>query len=209
LTYAQEFRAVLRRNKLLFGVITLVFVSVLVASAFISYAVLEVSPALADNIMRFVASARGFTALPPPFDLFKLIFLNNIGHFWNPFRVWVWIPLVGALSLGYELLLNAVLIGGVASLVSITRGPAYAAVGLLPHGVIEIPAFIMEFVALARWHVTTTRLVHEKMGGRSVDRPLLMNGLKDTVVMSVISVLLFAIAAYVESYITPRLLGLA
>ena len=95
-------------------------------------------------------------AIPPPYTdgLYRFIFLNNIAHFWNPVRLWVWIPLVGAFGLGYELILNAVVIGGVAAFVSLAKGPLYTAEGLLPHGVIEIPAFILEFTGLARWHVS-------------------------------------------------------
>jgi stage II sporulation protein M len=119
----------------------------------------------------------------------------------------VWIPLVGAFELGYELLFNAVLIGAVASFVGITKGPLYAIAGLLPHGVIEIPAFILEFAGLARWHVSTTRALHAKLSGRTVDRPLLREGVKDTVILSLFSVALFAIAAYIETFITPHFIG--
>jgi stage II sporulation protein M len=136
------------------------------------------------------------------------IFLNNIGHFWNPVRIWVWIPLVGAVSLGYELLLNAIVIGGVASFVSVTKGAYYAILGLTPHGVIELPAFVLEFSGLARWHITATRAAYTKLSGRPVDRPLLIEGVRDTLVLSVLSVLLFAIAAVIETYVTPHLLGL-
>jgi len=121
--------------------------------------------------------------------------------------LWVWIPLVGAFGLGYELILNAVVIGGVASFVSLTKGPLYTVEGLVPHGVIEIPAFILEFTGLARWHVSATRALSAKLSGRVVDRTLLREGVKDALVLSVLSVLLFAIAAYIETFITPHLLG--
>jgi len=83
----------------------------------------------------------------------------------------------------------------------------YALTGLLPHGIIEIPAFILEFTALARWHISTTRALYSKLSGRPVDRPLLREGVADTVVLSLLSVALFATAAYVETFITPHLLG--
>jgi len=150
-----------------------------------------------------------YIAIPPPYTkgLYQFIFLNNIGHFWNPIRVWVWIPFVGAFQLGYELLLNAILIGAVASFVSLTKGPIYTISGLAPHGVIELPAFILEFTGLARWHVSTSRALYEKLSGRSVDQPLLKEGIKDTIIFSVLSVAMFAVAAYVETFITPHFLG--
>jgi len=99
-------------------------------------------------------------------------------------------------------------IGAVASFVSITKGAAYTIAGLTPHGVFELPAFVLEFAGLARWHVATTRALYGKLGGRGVDRPLLVEGVKDALMLSLMSVALFAIAAYFETYVTPRFLGL-
>jgi len=168
------------------------------------------SPELIQGFQTTIGTTRQLVAIPPPYtpDLYRLILLNNIGHFWNPARVWVWIPFVGAFSLGYELLINAMVIGGIAYFATVTRGAAYTVAGLTPHGILEVPAFILEFAGLARWHVTSTRAIYAKLGGRNVDQPLLKEGIKDTLVLSLLSVGLFAIAAYVETYITPRFLGL-
>lgn len=181
----------------------------MVIAGAVTYMVLAASAAFIKTLQAWLQSQSGFIPIPPPYTsgLYRLIFLNNIGHFWNPIRLWVWIPLLGAFQLGYELLLNAILIGAVASFVSLTKGPVYTVAGLLPHGIIEIPAFILEFTGLARWHVTTTRALYAKLSGRSVDRPLFHEGILDTATFSVLSVSLFAIAAYVETYITPHLLG--
>lgn len=208
--YLSQVPAALRRNRLLMAVIAVTFFSIIIVSAAVAYIVLLTSPFLARSFQNIIGSARSYVAIPPPYtsDLYRLIFLNNIGHFWNPIRIWVWIPFVGAYSLGYELLLNAVVIGGVASFTSVTKGALYTIAGLTPHGVIEIPAFILEFTGLARWHVTTTRALYAKMSGQPLDRPLLVEGVKDTVMLSLLSVALFAIAAYVETYVTPHLLGM-
>ena len=45
------------------------------------------------------------------------------------------------------------------------------------------------------------------MSGRQVDRPLFREGVKDTLVLSLLSVALFAYAAYVVAFITPHLIG--
>ncbi len=208
--YLSQVPAALRRNRLLMAVIALTFFSIIIVSAAVAYIVLLTSPLLVRGFQNIIGSARSYVAIPPPYtsDLYRLIFLNNIGHFWNPIRIWVWIPFVGAYSLGYELLLNAVVIGGVASFSSVTKGALYTIAGLTPHGVIEIPAFILEFTGLARWHVTTTRALYAKMSGEPLDRPLLVDGVKDTVTLSLLSVALFAIAAYLETYVTPHLLGM-
>ncbi len=203
-------RLVFARNKLLIAVVASAFFSIIVVSAAVSYSVFLISPTLVKSFQDLIGSATSYVAIPPPYTrtLYLFIFLNNIGHFWNPARIWVWLPLVGAYELGYELLLNAVVIGAVASFTSVTKGALYTVAGLTPHGVIEIPAFILEFAGLARWHVTTTRALYEKLSGRSVDRPLLIEGAKDTLTLSLLSMVLFAVAAYIETFVTPHLLGL-
>ncbi len=203
-------RTVMVRNKLLIFVIALTFLSLIIVSAVVAYALLLTSPELMRGFSDILGSARSYVAIPPPYtrDLYMRILLNNIGHFWNPVRIWVWVPFVGAFSLGYELLLNAIVIGVVASFISLSKGTLYTISGLTPHGVFELPAFILEFAGLARWHITTSRALYTKLGGRPIDRPLLVEGLKDTVTLSVLSLVLFAVAAYIETYVTPHLLGL-
>jgi len=199
----------LRRNRTLIAAISAAFFGIMIVTGVVVYLVLSASPGFVEGLRSWTQSAASYIAIPPPYTsgLYQFIFLNNIGHFWNPIRLWVWIPFVGAFQLGYELLLNAILIGAVASFVSITKGPLYTAAGLVPHGVIEIPAFILEFTALARWHVSTTRALYTRLSGQPVDRPLLRQGIMDTVTLSLLSVTLFAVAAYIETFITPHFLG--
>jgi len=198
-----------RRNRPLIIAISVAFFSVMIITAVLTYLVLAASLNVLNGLQSWSQSTASYIAIPPPYTsgLYRFIFLNNIGHFWNPIRLWVWIPFVGAFQLGYELLFNAILIGAVASFVSVTKGPLYTIAGLLPHGVIEIPAFILEFTGLARWHVSTTRALYAKLSGQQVDQPLLRQGIKDTIILSVLSVALFAIAAYIETFITPHFLG--
>jgi len=199
----------LRRNKLLVEVIALAFFVVITVSAVLAFILLMASPQLVSSVQTMIGSSRAYIVIPPPYssDLYNFIFLNNIGHYWNPMRVWVWIPLLGAFSLGLELLLNAILIGVVASFATITRGALFTIAALTPHGIFELPAFVLEFAGLARWHLTSTRALRARFSGRNVDRPQLKEGLEDTVVLSTFSIVLFALAAYVESYVTPRFLG--
>jgi uncharacterized membrane protein SpoIIM required for sporulation len=198
------------RNRILIEVVAAAFFVTMTISAVVAYVLLLTSPELVVGIEQLIGSTRSYVAIPPAYTsgLYQFIFLNNIGHFWNSARIWVWIPFAGAFSLGYELLLNAVVIGAVVAFTSITRGVTYTLAGLAPHGLAELPAFILEFAGLARWHITMTRAIHSKLGGRKADRPLLVEGVKDTIVLSFLSVGLFAVAATVESYVTPRLLGL-
>jgi uncharacterized membrane protein SpoIIM required for sporulation len=209
MTIKDILRSTFGRNRLLITVVSITFFSIMIITGTVAYVVLITSSGLVKDLQAWLGSQSGYIAIPPPYTsgLYQLIFLNNIGHFWNPVRLWVWIPLVGAFELGYELIFNAVLIGAVASFVSVTKGPVYTIAGLVPHGIIEIPAFILEFAGLARWHVSTTRALHARLSGQPVDRPLLREGVMDTLILSLLSVALFAIAAYIETFITPHLIG--
>ena len=209
MTLRTAIKSTLARNRFLVLTISVAFFATMIVTGLVTFVILTSSPNLVNSLQNWLQSNAGYVAIPPPYTsgLYELIFLNNIGHFWNPIRLWVWIPLIGAFDLGYELLFNAVIIGAVASFVSLTKGALYTAAGLLPHGVIEIPAFILEFTALARWHVTTTHALHAKLSGQRVDRPRLREGIGDTVTLSLMSVTLFAIAAYIETFVTPHLLG--
>jgi stage II sporulation protein M len=199
-----------KRNRTLIGIVTATFFSVLFISIIVAYALFLASPSLLRLINALIGTTSSYTDVPRPYTsaLYRFIFLNNIGHFWDPLRIWVWIPFLGVFSLGYELVLNAVVIGGVLSFTALTKGIAYAVAGVTPHGVFEIPAFILEFAALARWHVTTSRAIYARLSARKVERSLLIVGIQDTLFLSIVSVGLFALAAYVEAFVTPHFLGL-
>jgi stage II sporulation protein M len=120
----------------------------------------------------------------------------------------VWVPLLGTFILGIELLLNGVTIGALSVFMGRTHGILYPIVGLTPHGALEIPAFIFQFASIIRWHVTIVEFIMAKIVGERIDGVKLKHGLKDTVIMAIISLILFIIAAFVETYITPHLLGM-
>ena len=105
------------RIRFLFVVVSAAFFSAMIIAGAVTYFLLLSSPDLVQALVSSLQSLAGYIAMPPPYtgSFYRLIFLNNIGHFWNPIRLWVWIPLVGAFDLGFELLLNAALIGAVAS----------------------------------------------------------------------------------------------
>jgi uncharacterized membrane protein SpoIIM required for sporulation len=209
MTTKHSLTAVFSRNRFLTAVISASFLSTMVIAATVTYLVLVTSPDFVKSLVSWFPTIQAYVTIPKlyTFEFYRFIFLNNIGHFWNPVHLWVWIPFIGAFDLGYELLSNAIVIGAAASFVTITKGPVYTFLGLVPHGIIEVPAFILEFTALARWHITTTRALYTKLNGRAVDRPLLREGVKDTVFLSLLSVGLFAVAAYVETFVTPHLIG--
>jgi stage II sporulation protein M len=188
----------------------LAFFTIVLLSMFLAALVFSTAPELSDWFRAVAQSERRYIAIPPPFteSLYFYIFLNNVGHFWNPLKMLVWVPFLGVFLLGLELLLNGGVIGIVAVIAGITHGIFYPILGLTPHGILEIPAFILQFASLIRWHITTIDAVMAKIIGEKVESAKFKQGVKDTLILAVASVILFMIAAAIETYITPYLLGM-
>ena len=189
---------------------TFAFFAVILLSIFLVVLAFSAVPWLSDWFKSVAESERSYIAIPPPFteELYSYIFLNNVGHFWNPLKMLVWVPLLGTFILGSELLFNGGVIGIVAVIAGITHGVFYPIVGLTPHGILEIPAFILQFASIIRWHVTTIEAIMAKITGEELESVKFKRGVKDTMILAVASVILFMIAAAVETYITPYLLGM-
>ncbi|UCC33015.1 MAG: stage II sporulation protein M [Candidatus Bathyarchaeota archaeon] len=183
----------------------IIFLSIIMTATFFSLA-----PGLSDWLWSMADSERRYVAIPPAFteDLYFFIFLNNVGHFWDPVKMLVWIPLLGTFILGLELLLNGAIIGIVAVTAGITHGALYPILGLTPHGIVEILAFILQFSSIIRWHIMATEAVMKKVIGEEVDGARLRRDVKDTVILAVVSLVLLMIAAAIETYVTPSLLGM-
>ncbi len=211
LTKAKEtLQNCVQRNRTIIKVTALSFSLIILFSMVLTIAVFSAIPWASDWFWSMAESEIRYIAIPPTFtkDLYFFILLNNIGHFWNPTKMLVWIPLLGTFILGLELLLNGGIIGIVAVTAGITHGALYPILGLTPHGIVEIPAFILQFVSIIRWHVTTTEAVMKKIIGEKVDATKIRRGVKDALILAVVSVALFMIAAFIETYITPFLLGM-
>mgnify|MGYP002153769170 FL=1 len=186
----------------------LAFFGVTIISMLVTVFAFSTNPELSEWFKSLMQNERSYIAIPPPYtgDLYFFILLNNVGHFWNPIRMLVWVPLLGTFALGFELLLNSVLIGALSVVVGVTKGVFYPILGIVPHGVIEIPAFILEFASIIRWHVAIIEAIMDKITGERVKVAEFKQGVKDSLILTVISATLFIIAAFIETYITPRLL---
>lgn len=114
--------------------------------------------------------------------------------------------MLGAFVLGLEILLNGALIGALSVVLGMTRGALYPIKGLVPHGVLEISAFILQFASIIRWHITIVEAFMDKITGKNLDFTKFKQDLKDTVVLAITSVILLSVAAYVEAFVTPSLL---
>jgi len=206
----ETLKGAIQRNSLIIKATTLTFFIILSLAIIATIFVFCAAPEFSDQLSSLVQSTLNYEDIPPAFTgtLFSYIFLNNIGHFWNPIRMFVWIPALGPLLLGFEILLNSGLIGVIAVMAGINRGIAYPVIGLVPHGIIEIPAFLLQFASIVLWQATITEAILAKLRGKKVERDKVNQGLKDTLILAVTSIILFMIAAAVETYITSYLLGL-
>ncbi|MGQ9551079.1 MAG: stage II sporulation protein M [Candidatus Bathycorpusculaceae bacterium] len=198
----------IQRNKTIIKVTALVFFGVLIISMLVTVFAFSTNLGLFEWFKSLMQNERSYIAIPPPYtrDLYFFILLNNVGHFWNPIRMLVWVPLFGTFVLGLELLLNGVLIGALSIVAAVTKGVFYPILGMVPHGAIEIPAFILEFASIIRWHVATVEAFMDKMTGKRVDVAAFKQGVKDSLILAVVSATLFIAAAFIETFITPHLL---
>jgi uncharacterized membrane protein SpoIIM required for sporulation len=206
----KTFASCVLRNQTILKATSLTFFGIMVCSVFLTLFAFAASPQLSELFNSLIESERRYIVFPPPYteSLFFYILTNNAGHFWNPIRMLVWVPLFGTLVLGFELLLNGIVIGVIATIVGMSRGILYPILGLVPHGIFEIPAFILQFASIIRWHVATIEVIMAKIIGEKVDGSKFKRDVKDTIILALASVMLFIIAALIETYVTPRLLGI-
>ena len=207
---AEALKGAIQRNGLIIKATTLAFFIMLSLVIIATIFVFSLAPEFSDRLSSFVQSTLNYEEVPSPFTgtFFLYIFLNNSGHFWNPIRMLVWIPVLGPLLLGFEILLNSGVIGVIVVIVGAKQGIAYPIIGLVPHGIIEIPAFLLQFASIVLWQVTITEAIIAKVKGRKVEKDKVKQSLKDTLILAWTSIILLMIAAAIETYITPYLLGI-
>jgi stage II sporulation protein M len=202
-------KSVVRRNSLIVKATTVTFFILMLIAIIITVLVFSFLPELSGELSSLIDSLFDFENVPIPYtgNFFSFIFFNNIGHFWNPIRMLVWFPLLGSVLLGFEIVLNSGLIGAISVIAGVENGIAYPLVGLLPHGVIEIPAFLLQTVCIVVWQITIIDVIIAKLRGRKVEKNKTKQRLQDILILAVTSIILFMIAAAIETYITPYLLG--
>jgi stage II sporulation protein M len=177
-----------------------VAVAVIVFSVSIGLGVFSVlqDPSLGEGILELFRDqvASQFLSDPPPLLAFK-IFLNNLGSCLLLF--------LGGVTLGAFTLLiltvNGLLIGAVVEFVRQQQGTIFVVAALVPHGIFEIPAFIL---AGALGLLLGQELVSEWY--REGDAAQAAGELARPFVRIVVPLL--AIAAIVEAFITPAILTL-
>lgn len=197
-----------KRNSLLILIVSSIFLLFMCLAICLVIIVNFLNPAMIETIISLVSNYPFHIPEPETPEFFLFIFANNIGYYWNPQKLLVWTPLIGVFILGLSLLLNGVVIGAAAAILGLKYSPIIPLVGFLPHGVIEVPAFMLQCAAILRWHITTSTLLLSLIRGENIDKTKIRNDLVDILILSVISIVLLCVAALIESYITPPLIRL-
>ena len=133
----------------------------------------------------------------PQASVFVLIFIKNVSAVLISFVLSPIFCLVPVLAL----IINGGFLGSVSTLVIQEESLGYLLTGLLPHGILELPALIMgEAVALSFGVAVTLALFKKER------RNLLLPNLRQNLRYLIVAFTLFLPAAIIETYVTPLLL---
>ena len=134
----------------------------------------------------------------PQASIFIIIFIKNV------FAVLISVALSPFFCLMpvLALIVNGGVIGLVSTMIIQEKSLGYLLAGLLPHGIFELPAFIMgEAVALSFGMMIILALFDQDR------RKVLLPNLKRELKYLVIALILFFPAAIMETYVTPLFLS--
>ncbi|AEC51120.1 hypothetical protein PNA2_0201 [Pyrococcus sp. NA2] len=158
----------------------------------------KANPSFAEHVYSILRRLLGGGKLPQGFSLFKFIFLNNT-------RVAIIIAFSGIIFgiLPFLVLLFNGVIVGVVTTYAIIRGASVEKVllSIIPHGIVEIPAFIIAGVGGINWFLEVVRGEGD-FGNR------LRRGFYIMLKFLGWSILLLFIAALIEAFITPKIAGI-
>ncbi len=151
---------------------------------------------LSEEVAAFEELA-DFLAPLPQASIFIFIFIKNVSAVLISFILSPVFCLVPVLALT----INGWLIGLVSTSIIQEKSLGYLLAGLLPHGIFELPAFIMgEAVALSFGVAVTLALFRKER------RKLLLPNLRKNLKYLLIALALLLPAAIIETYVTPLLL---
>jgi len=140
----------------------------------------------------------GGILVPFTFTMFIFIFIKNVVTLLFSF---IFSPLLAIIPV-VTLLLNGWLLGLVSAMVTEQQSLGYVLAGILPHGVIELPAlFIGEAAALSFGIMAVMALFKKEKRG------LFLPSLRQNLRYLGLALVLMLPAAAIETYLTPLLLG--
>ncbi|MFC1933022.1 stage II sporulation protein M [Chloroflexota bacterium] len=152
---------------------------------------------LAEDIAALEQLTDLLTALPQ-WSVFAFIFTKNVSAILISIALSPVLCLVPVMAL----IINGGLLGWISVLVIQEKSLGYLLAGLLPHGIFELPAFIMgEAVAFSFGTAVILALLKKER------RNLLLPNLKQNLRYLTIAIVLLLPAAIIETYVTPLFLN--
>lgn len=174
--------------------------AIFILSSIFGYLSLFYYPEYSQLLEGALKEFEGFTELSQ-FQLFLFIFLNNSVKIFFTIVLGIFLAIVPVLMV----FLNGYFIGGVIYLVLARSGWATILAGLLPHGIIEIPVFIL---AAGMGLMIGTRAAQKLFNTIERDKYSIKEDLKNGIrIFAVVFLPLLLAAALIESYITPVILA--
>ena len=155
----------------------------------------NISSLLAEDMTALEELANFLRALPK-FIVFVIIFINNAITLLLSFLLSPILCLLPILSL----IVNGWLITFVVAAIMPERSLGFVLAGLLPHGIIELPAFILGQAAALSFGTAVILAIFNK------ERRDLKTSLKKNSRYLLIALALLLPAAIIETYVTPLLL---
>ena len=177
----------------------IILLGVFIFGTLIGWIVGLLDPNLAEHAYMVLRKLLGGNNLPEGFELFILIFLNNV-------RV-ATIIAFGGIILGIVpflvLLFNGIVVGIVISYTA-SRGVPGSKIllSIIPHGIVEIPAFIIAGIGGINWFL-------EVVKGEGELENRFKRGFKIMLRFLILAISLLFIAALIEAFITPKLAGIS
>jgi stage II sporulation protein M len=135
---------------------------------------------------------------PFTFGMFIFIFIKNVITLLFSF---IFSPILAIIPV-VTLLFNGWVLGLVSAVVTQQQSLGYVLAGILPHGVIELPALFIGEAAALSFGITAVIALFKKE-----KRGLFLPSLRQSLKYLTLAVILMLPAAAIETYLTPLLLG--
>ncbi len=161
---------------------------------------LVVPTVLTDLLSEDMATFRELAAILGPFQIFTAIFIlaKNISAVLFSFML---SPILGLFPV-MALIFNGLVISFVSAIVVQEESIGFVLAGLLPHGILELPAFIIGEAAALSFGTMVMLALFKKEA-----RERLPSNLRQNLRYLVIAFALFLPAAIIETYVTPLFLS--
>ncbi len=182
-------------NRKEIAVYFLILLALFALSIFSGYQEAKRNPIKAESVVHQFSSEFGFVKRLPSYAVFALIFLNNSI---KAFVVMILGSLFGIAPI-FFVFINGYLIGLVTYAVGLKIGMRKVVMMLVPHGVIEIPAVILA----CSYGLWLGRMFFKKITGDNVSMSECIKEAIRVFFKTVVPMLI--IAAFVETFITPRI----